>query len=149
MKVNAPSHVAGVFDFANGAVCQFLMTADVYATGLPHIEIYGTEGSLRCIDPNHFGGTLHLRRPDSPELIPVESQFGYQENSRGVGVADMAAAIRTGRPHRATGEMGYHVVDVVNAIHEASAESRHLALETTCVRPAPLPLGLVDWHIDA
>jgi len=149
MKVNAPSHVAGTFDFANGAVCQFLMTADVYATGLPHIEIYGTEGSLRCIDPNNFGGTLYLRKPDGPDLYPVETtEFGYTSNSRGVGVADLAAALRSGRPHRASGEMAFHVVDVVNAIHEASSENRHVELQSTCDRPAPLPPGLVDWTID-
>ena len=148
-KVNAPTHVAGLLDFANGAVCQFLMTADVYATGLPHVEVYGTEGSLRCIDPNNFGGTLYLRRPASPELVPVETtRFGYTGNSRGVGVADMAAAIRSGRPHRASGELGYHTLDVVTAIHEASAEHRHVALGSTCDRPAPLPPGLADWTID-
>jgi predicted dehydrogenase len=125
------------------------MTADVYGTGLPHVEIYGSEGSLRCIDPNNFGGQLLLRKPDSPELVPVASQFGYNPNSRGVGIADMAAAIRSGRPHRASGAMAYHVVDVVNALHEASAEGRHVVLESTCERPAPLPPGLADWTIDA
>ena len=149
MKVNAPSHVAGTFDFANGAVCQFLMTADVYATGLPHIEIYGTEGSLRCIDPNNFGGTLYLRRADSPDLMAIEPQFGYLGNSRGAGVADLSAALRSGRPHRCSGEMAFHVVDVINAIHEASAENRHVTLQSTCDRPAPLPQGLEDWTIDA
>jgi predicted dehydrogenase len=148
LKVNAPTHVAAILDFASGPVCQFLMTADVYATGLPHVEIYGSEGSLRCIDPNNFGGTLYLRQPDRPELIPVETLFGYNTNSRGVGVADMAVAIRTGRPHRASGEMAYHVVDIVNAIHESSAEGRHIELESTCQRPAPLPLRLADWTID-
>jgi len=148
LKVNAPSHVAGLLDFAGGAVCQFLMTADVYSTGLPHVEIYGTEGSLRCIDPNNFGGTLSLRKPESPELVPVEPQFGYNSNSRGVGVADMVVAIRSGRPHRASGEMAFHVVDIVNAIHEASAEGRHIELQSTCARPAPLPPGLADWTID-
>jgi predicted dehydrogenase len=73
LKVNAPSHVAGLLDFASGPVCQFLMTADVYATGLPHVEIYGSEASLRCVDPNNFGGTLYLRKADSPDLIPVEA----------------------------------------------------------------------------
>jgi predicted dehydrogenase len=148
LKVNAPTHVAAILDFANGAVCTFVMTADVYGTGLPHVEVYGSTGSLRCIDPNNFGGTLYLRKPEGPELVPVESRFGYNENSRGLGVADMAVAIRTGRPHRASGEMAYHVVDIVNAIHEASQQNRHIELESTCSRPAPLPQGLADWTID-
>ncbi len=148
MEVNAPTHVAGILDFAQGAVCQFLLTSAVYATGLPHIEIYGSEASLRCIDPNNFGGTLYLRKADSPELIPIEPQFGYLTNSRGVGVADMVTAIRNGRPQRASGEMAAHVVDIINAIHESSAQGKHVDLETTCKQPAALPQGLADWTID-
>ena len=148
VKVNAPTHVAGVLDFSSGAVCTVILTADVYGIGLPHIEIYGSEASLRCIDPNNFGGTLYLRQPDSSDLIPVESEYKYNENSRGVGVADMAAARCSGRPHRASGEMTYHVIDIVNAFHDASRENRHIELASTCDRPAPLPAGLVDWTID-
>jgi predicted dehydrogenase len=148
VEVHAPTHVAGVLDFSNGAVCTVILTADVYATGLPHIEIYGSEASLRCIDPNNFGGTLYLRNADSPDLIPVESEFSYNENSRCAGVADMAVAARNGRPHRASGEMAYHVIDIVNAFHDASRENRHVALASTCERPAPLPAGLADWTID-
>lgn len=148
-KVNAPTHTAGVLDFANGAVCTMVMTYDAYDTGLPHIEIYGSEGSLRCIDPNNFGGPLFLRKPDNPELVPIESRYGYNANSRGVGVADMAIAMRNGRPHRASGEMAYHVVDVITSLHEASDENRHVALQSTCERPAPLPPGLADWTVDA
>ncbi len=147
-KVNAPSHIAGLLDFTNGAVCQFLMTADVWQTDLPHIEIYGADASLRCIDPNNFGGTLYLRSGGSREWEPVESQFGYNENSRGIGVADMASAIKNNRMHRASGEMAAHVVDIVNAIHEASEEDCHILLETTCRQPAALPEGLEEWTID-
>ena len=148
VKVNTPTHFASVMDFASGAVGTFTITSDAYDTGLPHIEIYGSKGSLRCIDPNNFGGTLYLRTYDNPELVPVESQFGYNENSRGVGVADMAAAIRSGRPHRASGDMAYHAIDIVHAMHEASAENRHIMLASTCDRPAALPMGLADWTID-
>jgi predicted dehydrogenase len=147
-KVNAPSHIAGLLDFANGAVCQFLMTADVWQTDLPHIEIYGSEGSLRCIDPNNFMGTLNLRRANSKEWEPIESTFSYGQNSRGVGVADMAQAIKSKRMHRASGEMAAHVVDIINAIHEASAEGKHVELTTTCKQPKALPEGLENWKID-
>jgi len=148
VDVKTPTHFAGVLDFANGAVGTLMITSDVYGTGLPHIEVYGSEGSLRCIDPNWFGGPLYLRKPDSPDLIPVETQFGYNENSRGLGIADMAVAIRNGRPHRTSGEMAYHVIDIVHALHDASRENHHIELESTCERPAPLPQGLKEWAID-
>jgi predicted dehydrogenase len=145
--VQTPTHFAGVLDFANGAVGTLMITSDVYGTGLPHIEVYGSEGSLRCIDPNRFGGDLYLRKPDSAELVPIESQFGYNDNSRGLGIADMAVAIRNGRPHRASGEMAYHVIDIIHGLHEASAQDRHIYLSSTCARPAPLPVGLPDWEV--
>jgi len=148
VKVNAPTHIAGVMDFVNGAVCTFIMTSDVYDTGLPHIEVYGSEASLRCIDPNNFGGQLYLRKYDSNELEPVECLFGYNSNSRGVGIADLASAIRNKRPHRVSGEMAYHVIDIIHGFHDASKEDKHVILQSTCERPAPLPLGLEDWKID-
>lgn len=147
-EVDTPTHFAGVMDYANGAVGTLIITSDVHGTGLPHIEIYGTEGSLRCIDPNNFGGQIYLRKADSRDLIEVKCEHGYNGNSRGVGVADMATAMRNGRPHRASGEMAYHVVDIINALHDASRENRHIELQSTCNQPAALPLGLEDWTID-
>jgi len=147
-EVETPTHFAGVMDYVNGAVGTLIITSDVHSTGLPHIEIYGTEGSIRCIDPNNFGGAIYLRKPDNRDLVEVECQFGYNQNSRGVGVADMVSAIWHDRPQRASGEMAYHVVDIVHALHEASNENRHIELESTCNQPAALPLGLEDWTID-
>ena len=60
---------------------------------------------------------------------------------RGVGVADMAAALRDGRPHRAAGEMAYHVLDVMHSFYDSSAEGRTVSVESTCVQPAALPVG--------
>lgn len=145
--VQTPTHFAGVLDFANGAVGTLVITSDVYGTGLPHIEVYGSEGSLRCIDPNRFGGELYLRKADSSDLVSVASQFPYNENSRGLGIADMAVAIRNGRPHRASGEMAYHVIDVIHGLHEASAQDRHIYLASTCERPSSLPVGLSEWEV--
>jgi predicted dehydrogenase len=148
VEVKVPSHTTASLQFANQAICTFLMSNDVYSTELPHIEIYGSEGSLRCIDPNNFAGDIYLRRPDSSDLELVPNEFGYNDNSRGVGVADMSRAIANNRPHRAHGDMAYHVVDVINSIVESSDTGRHIALTSACAQPAPLPAGLKDWTID-
>ena len=148
VKVETPTHVTGILEFANGAVCQIVTSGDVYSTGLPHIEIYGTEGTLRCPDPNVFPGPVYLRKPESRELIELESRPAYVQDSRGVGLADMAVAIKNGRPHRASGEMGAHVVDIINALHESSEQGRRIDLQTTCVQPKPLPADLANYEID-
>ncbi|MEJ7837885.1 MAG: Gfo/Idh/MocA family oxidoreductase [Thermomicrobiales bacterium] len=147
LKVEVPTHATASLQYASGAICTFLQSNDVYDTGLPHIEIYGSEGSLRCIDPNNFGGDIFIRRPDSPELEAVPLEFGYLGNSRGVGVADFCRAIANDRPQRAHGEMAYHVVDVINSIIESSDRGEVITLESTCAQPAPLPTGLEDWTI--
>jgi len=73
---------------------------------------------------------------------------GYAQNSRGVGVADLACALRSGRPHRANGEMAYHVLEVMHAFHDAAREGRHVELTSTCERPAALPVGLPEGALD-
>ena len=148
LPVESPTHAAALLEFESGLLCQFLMSGDVYSTELPHVEVYGTEGSLRCADPNQFKGPVYLRRPESRELIELENHHALNQDSRGAGVADMAVAIKNGRPHRASGEMGAHVVDIVNAIHESSDSGTRIELQTTCPRPAALPAGLENWTID-
>jgi predicted dehydrogenase len=142
IKVNTPTHIAGVIDFANGAVGTLLMSFDVWAAELPRIEIYGTAGSLSVPDPNSFGGPVRVRREGAQAWSEVPLTHGYFENSRGLGVADMADAIQTKRPHRASGELAFHVLDAMQAFLDASTAQRHIELGSTCSRPQPLPLGL-------
>jgi predicted dehydrogenase len=148
MKVEAPTHVLGILEFGNGALCQYVSSSDIHPTKVPHIEIYGTEGSLRLPDPNFFLGPVLLKTGASADFVEVECKHAYNQDSRGVGVADMAAAIRSGRPHRANGEMGAHVVEIINALHESAEQGRRLELTTTCARPAALPADLPNWSID-
>lgn len=148
VTVDVPTHVTGILDFKEGAVATVLQSFDVWHAHLPNIEIYGTEGSLHVPDPNGFGGTVKVRRAGAKEWSEVPLTHGYHGNSRGIGVADMASAMDQGRPHRASGELAYHVLDIMHAVHDASREGRHVDLKSTCSRPAPLPLGLRDGQID-
>ena len=148
IKVNTPTHVAGVMDFENGAVGTIITSFDVWSAQLPRIEIYGTEGSLSVPDPNGFGGPVKIRRARDDQWSEVPLSHGYSKQSRGLGVADMAYAIRSGRPHRANGEMAYHVLDIMHAFHDSSREGRHVELTSTCGRPAPLPTGLKETELD-
>ncbi len=147
IKVDVPTHVAGIMDFANGAIGTLVTSFDVWSHRMPNIEIYGSEGSLGVPDPNGFGGPVLLRRPGEKEWTEMPLSHGYAENSRGLGVADMAYALRTGRPARASGELAYHVLDVMHAFHDASLSGSHIEL-TSGYRPAPLPVGLEHGKLD-
>jgi len=149
VDVEVATHIAGVVDFACGAVGTIIMSFDIWSATLPRIEIYGSEGTLFVPDPNTFGGPVFVQRHDAKQRCEVPLTHGYAENSRGLGVADMAAALRSGRPHRASGELTYHVLDAMHAFEAASAAGRHMELTSTCDRPAPLPLGLLPGTVDS
>ena len=140
--------MVGVLEFASGAIGTITTSFDVWAHELPRIEIYGSEGSMSAPDPNVFGGPVRVRRAGAGEWSDVPLTHGYTKNSRGIGVADMAYALRSGRPHRANGEMAYHVLDIMHAILESAREGRHIELSSTCTRPEPLPMGLREGRLD-
>jgi len=139
IKVKTPTHVAGVLDFVSGPVATLVTSFDVWHTQVPKIEIYGSLGTLSLPDPNTFGGPVGLRLASDTEWRDMPIAHGYTSNSRGLGVADMAYALRTGRAHRANGALAYHVLDLMHAFHDASREGRHIELASTCDRPAALP----------
>lgn len=140
--VEVPTLVSGLIEFGDGTIAHITTTFDVaegYEVGL---TIYGTEGTLQCPDPNGFGGPVRLKRKGEKEWHEVRIRHKWVENSRGLGVADMAAAIEEGRPHRANAELAYHILDLMHAFHDSAREGRHVAIASTCTRPDPLP---PDW----
>jgi predicted dehydrogenase len=148
VQVEVPTHVTGILDFACGAIGTIVTSFDVVASETPRIEIFGTEGTISVPDPNGFGGVPKIRRFGASEWSNVPLTHGYADNSRGLGVADMASAAASGRKARASGELACHVLDIMHAIHDASDAGQHLMLETTCTRPAAMPMNLLAGSID-
>jgi len=146
--VDVPTHIAGVMGFANGAIGTIVTSFDVWGAQVPRIEVYGTEGSLSVPDPNGFGGTVMVKR-GSGEWKEAPLSHGYVENTRSIGVADMACALQSGRKLRANGDLTYHVLDLMHAFHDAADTGRHVELESSCEQPEALPLGLLPGQLDA
>jgi predicted dehydrogenase len=148
IKVDVPTHVVGIVDFHNNATGSILTSFDVWGAQLPWIEIYGTLGSLSVPDPNTFGGPVKIYLPEYKEWKEVPISHGYTFNSRGLGVADMANALRSKRLHRANGDLTYHVLEVMHAFHTASDKEKTMKIESTVEKPDPLPLGLIKGYVD-
>lgn len=148
IPVSTPTHVSALLAFHSGATAQLLCSFDVPASTLPRLEIYGEQASLDVPDPNIFGGDVRLKSRDADDWHTIPHAFGYADNSRAVGVADMAQAILTDRPVRASGELALHVLDIMESILESSQNGQYLELTTTCERPAALPLGLLPGRLD-
>ncbi|MCB0108767.1 MAG: Gfo/Idh/MocA family oxidoreductase [Caldilineaceae bacterium] len=147
LQVEVPTHVAGLLEFANGAIGTIITTFDVKASQLPRMEIYGADATLSLPDPNTFGGPVRLRAATDSDWRDLPLTHIYTENSRGLGVADLADAMRSDRPHRANGELAHHVLDIMQAFHEASEQGTHIDLTSTCDSPAALPIGLEPGQI--
>ena len=147
IPVTVTTHVAGLLDFESGPIGTIIASFDVWHASLPRIEIYGSEGTLSVPDPNIFGGPVRLRRAGADEWseIPLTHNVPI---GRSVGVADMAYAVRYRRPHRASGDLAYHVLDIMQSFDESSESGQHIAIESHVERPAPLPLGLLPGLLD-
>ena len=139
IEVETPTHFAAVFDFDNGAIGDFSTSFDVYHVWSQQpITIYGSEGTMRVPDPNTFGGDVEVIRHDESDWRKVDPVHAFRENSRGLGVLDMATAIRNGNGHRASGNLAYHVLDAMLAVEESSSQNRHILLDSSVARPAAL-----------
>ncbi|MGO4372425.1 Gfo/Idh/MocA family protein [Paenibacillus sp. MCAF20] len=149
VQVEVPTHIAGVMDFASGAIGTLLTSFDVKGgSRLPCIEVYGSAGTMQVPDPNGFGGPIYINRPGQKEWKEIPLAHGYSENARGVGAADMAKAILTGRKPRVSGELAFHVLEAMHGFHDASEQGVHYKMKSSCERPAPLPLGLQPFCLD-
>jgi len=141
IQVETPTHLCGGLEFDSGVVGTVTMSFDVWAHHLPMLEIYGTEGSLQCPDPNTFGGEVRVWTPKKSEWAQVPLTHSDQIG-RGVGLADMADAWQKRRPHRMNGELALHIVEVMETFHVSAKAGRKIALKSRCQHPEPLPEGL-------
>jgi predicted dehydrogenase len=150
ITVQTPDHVVGLMEFANGAVgtiTQSFAVIDGGYDGSHPILINGTEGAIYVPDPNGFDGTVKVRRLGDRDATDVPHLFvtGY---GRSVGLADMAVAIRTGRPHRCDGRQAFAVLDLMQGFLDSSATGTAHRPTTAYARPAPMPAHLPFGQLD-
>jgi len=148
LPVHVATHVTGVLDFASGAVATLITSFDIWGHHLPKMEVYGSEGSLSVPDPNGGVHTVQLLRAGEKEWTDMPLSYP-KETRRGIGVADLAYALAYDRPNRASGDLAYHVLDVMHAVQDASASGQHVKVESTVTRPALLPLDLPQRQLDS
>ena len=137
MDVEVDTHVNGLLKFENGAIGNIIMSFDVYGSKLPRIEIYGTKGSLIVPDPNYFGGEVLLKQSFDKEFHACPLINRYSENSRGLGVSDMAYCLMNNSTNNsANGKLALHVLEIMEKILESSDSHREIELNSSCERPA-------------
>ncbi|MER5641049.1 Gfo/Idh/MocA family oxidoreductase [Kitasatospora sp. NPDC002227] len=137
--VEVATHVTGVLEHAGGALTTLVMSFDVWQARLPHLEVYGSAGSLSVPDPNEFAGPVALHRAGGPGWEQVPVLAGHPDTGRGCGVVDLAWALADGTPHRADGELAFHVLEVMEALLASAEAGRAVEVTSSCGRPAAVP----------
>lgn len=128
IDVDVPTYYAGTMQFDSGVIGTLFTTFDVHYETQARLEIYGSEGTLIVPDPNTFGGPVRLLRPEHGVTQEMPLVFDYKENSRALGLADMAKAISTGRKHRANADMTYHVLEIMEGFAVSGREKRQISI---------------------
>lgn len=135
--------LSGTLEFPDGVVGHLsLAWGSGHQREVPAVSVYGTEGAMAVPNPNTFGDPAFVRPYGAQaweELKGSRQPGHYRRNLRGLGVAEMARAIRKGRTPRAHAELAAHVVEVISGLVASAESQRHLKPTTTC-RPAD-PLG--------
>ena len=137
------SEVSAVLTLKSGVCGTALVNGDSVIEDQHFFAIHGTKGILCLPDPNGFGGEVRLQPNWAYDQTPaparvLQSGFGFSDNSRGVGPAEMAWAVRANRPARAGADMACHVLEVIDAIIESGRTNAFVDVESTFERPAPL-----------
>jgi predicted dehydrogenase len=145
-QVSIPTFVSASLEFGSGAVATLVTSFGVSGHDLPNIQIYCAGGILNVPDPNTFGGPVRFR-PADEDSAWREITLAYRHtdsraprNFRGLGVIEMARAIRNGDQPRASGSLAFHALDVMVSILESHATGRAVTVESTCDRPRLMPL---------
>jgi predicted dehydrogenase len=139
VPVDVYTHVTGVLRHESGVLSTLVMSFDAVATRASRIEVHGDRGSLVVPDPNGFDGDVELHRLDGGwQTLPVSA--GYRDGARGFGLADLATT-PPGKTPRASGELAFHVLDIMTSLLTSADKGAVVALTSTCERPAAVPLS--------
>lgn len=162
MPVEVDTHCLSLIEFESGVVGQMMTSFDVWDSETPRFEIYGEEGTICIPDPdpvhgaNVFDGPVWVRtratarwthqpRPTGrDEWQLAENTHGFNYNARGLGLLDLAYAVREGRLPRASGEMALHVYEAMKGMLSSPAHGRFVDITSRCARPDPLPETFPD-----
>jgi predicted dehydrogenase len=148
-SVGTPTSISALLEFVCGTIVTIGMSWDVFRHSNQPIELHGVGGSLRLPDPDTFGGVIGLSRKGGPweELATSQAVYGKfnwpfeapdRANYRMLGVADLAHSLATDTKPRASGELALHVLDILEAIFEASESGSAAIIPAGAVQPMAL-----------
>ncbi|HEU5417765.1 MAG TPA: Gfo/Idh/MocA family oxidoreductase [Streptosporangiaceae bacterium] len=137
--VEVPTHVSALIEYAQGSLATVVLSFDSPLARHGFVEITGTEATLSLPDPNRFDGEIRIRPAgsDAWQVLPTAGAA----SGRGLGVLDMARALRGDGRLRAAGELGLHVLETMEAIERSAASHSFEPVRSTFRVPEPVDAG--------
>jgi predicted dehydrogenase len=139
ISVEVDTHISAIMTHASGVQSSIMVSFEAWGSRLPTIEVYGTEGSITVPDPNQFSEHTYLFTQTNQEWQKIEHSAGFKNAGRGIGLADMADAINENREHRASGDLGFHILEVMESILKSSKEEKRFSIKSS-VKEIPIKI---------
>jgi predicted dehydrogenase len=145
-RLQAENRVAGSFRFASGVMGSIHLNSASIQNEKPQLVVYGSEGILYLADPNGFGGEVKAILKGHSEPLTLQPTHGYSENSRGIGPAELAWALRLGRRPRTSKEMAFHGLELLLGLYRSCETGQFYRMSSSFERPHPLPRGCLGGY---
>lgn len=142
-EVKCENIMVGSVKFCGGAYGTVLFNSESIMTDYPELALHGTQGIMYLPNPDFFGGEVKVLRRGNDEPFIIQQNHGFAENSRGVGAAEMAWAMRKQRAPRANKEMAYHALEILHGISVSAGTKANYAMQSSHIGSAPLPQGYI------
>jgi predicted dehydrogenase len=130
IQVEVPTHAAAVLRMRSGPLATLAVSFETRGQYVSGLTVYGTEGLLMLPDANAFTGDVVITGLHG-EAENVQYDARGAQQTRGIGIEELALALAAGRPHRASAELALHVLEAAEAIAASAKRRRFIELETT------------------
>jgi predicted dehydrogenase len=140
--VGTPSHTTATMELESGVTANLVASFETNGQYVCDLEIHGTDGVISFPDPNSFDGPVRMRRGrEGWQDVPFVARG--DRDARGIGLHELVEAIAAGRPERASGSLGLHVVDVARGILVSAAENRIVEIDSHAPQPEAMPVETI------
>lgn len=143
-RVESENVMVGSLIFENGVYGTIHFNSESIMNEMHQLVIYGTQGVLYMGNPDQFGDDVKIVRKGQTEPLVIPPNFGYGENSRGIGAAEMAWAMKQKRRNRANKEMALNALETLHGIAISSKSGRCYDLKSTFEMTPSLAQGYLN-----
>lgn len=140
------TYLMSTMRFKSGCMGTLHFNSRSIRTEKPYVAFYGTEGIIFLEDPNFFGGEVRVILKGRTEPVVFPHTHGYDGNDRGLGVAEMAWALREGRIPRTNGDMALHALEILTGTIESGETKTFYEMKSGFERQPMLPRGYLGGN---